>query len=49
MGAGLLSEEGSEHMNKMVKFDRQHHSPQTSTEANMKAMFLRPTYISKYK
>ena len=40
------SEEGSEHYNKFLKHDRQHHSPQTSLAENTKAMFLRPTYMS---
>ena len=40
------SEEGSEHYNKFLKHDRQHHSPQTNLAENTKAMFLRPTYMS---
>ena len=44
--SGYLSEQGSEHYNKFLKHDREHHSPQTNAEQNIKAMFLRPTYMS---
>ena len=44
LGAGLLSEEGSEASNKVFRFNREHHARQSSLEANLRDIFTRSHY-----
>ena len=43
---GFLSEEGSEHNNKVLRQNREHHARQCSVEKNLKDIFLRSTHSS---
>ena len=40
-GAGLFSEEGAECLNKIFRFNREHHARQSSVELNLLDVFTR--------
>ena len=46
VACGLLSEEGAEHNNKMIRSYRAHHARQTSVEANLEDVFKRALYFT---
>ena len=43
---GFLSEEGSEHNNKIVRYNREHHARQISIKDNLKDCFVRSSNAS---
>ena len=43
---GLFSEEGTEHNNKKVRYNREHHARQSSLEYNLTDVFKRSSRIS---
>ena len=45
----MTKEEGSEHNNKIIRFNREHHARQSSLQANLIDVFMRDTHSSDPK